>query len=244
MRGYKQYCPIARGAEIFATRWTPIIVRNLLLGCRTFGEIQAGAPGIPRTLLSQRLAQLERVGIIERRPNPRRRGWLYEPTEAGEELREVVFALGTWGARWLEVAPEDLDPYVVLWSMCRAMDEERLPERRVVVRFNLRDLPKKPFWLLVQPPEAEVCVKPPGFPEDLVVTTDSESLAKWHMGRISLGDALHWGVMAIEGPRDLVRAFARWGGLSAFAHVRPARAAVPEPAADEKKGPLVTGLTK
>lgn len=93
-----------------------------------------------------------------------------------------------------------------------------------MVRFNLRDLPKKRFWLLVQRPEPEVCVKHPGFEEDLVVTTDSEWLAKWHMGRISLGEAMRWGLIAIEGPRELVRAFATWGGLSAFADVRPARA--------------------
>ena len=67
MKSYGQYCPIARGAEIFANRWTPVIVRNLLLGCETFNEIRAGAPGISRTLLSQRLRELERSGVIERR---------------------------------------------------------------------------------------------------------------------------------------------------------------------------------
>ena len=59
MRTYGQYCPIARGAEIFAERWTPLIVRNLYLGCGSFGEILEGAPGLSRTLLSQRLKQLE-----------------------------------------------------------------------------------------------------------------------------------------------------------------------------------------
>src|SRR3970282_1642200 len=53
MRTYGQYCPIARGAEIFAERWTPLIVRNLYLGCGSFSEILEGAPGLSRTLLSQ-----------------------------------------------------------------------------------------------------------------------------------------------------------------------------------------------
>jgi DNA-binding HxlR family transcriptional regulator len=57
-RTYGQYCPIARASEILAMRWTPIIVRNLLLGCETFTELQDGAPGISRTLLSQRLRLL------------------------------------------------------------------------------------------------------------------------------------------------------------------------------------------
>ena len=117
MRSYGQYCPIARGAEIFATRWTPIIVRNLLLGCRTFGELAAGAPGIPRALLSQRLRQLETHGIVQRPPSPRGRGWLYEPTEACEDLRPVCDALGGWGATWVEIAPEHLDPYMALWGI-------------------------------------------------------------------------------------------------------------------------------
>src|SRR5262245_54546599 len=77
VRTYGQYCPIARGAEIFATRWTPIIVRNLLLGCRTYGELADGAPGLSRALLSQRLRQLEAHGIVRRSPNPAGRGWLY-----------------------------------------------------------------------------------------------------------------------------------------------------------------------
>src|SRR3954454_15282212 len=98
VRTYGQYCPIARGSEIFAERWTPIIVRNLLMGCETFTEIQRGAPGIPRSLLAQRLALLERHGIVERHPNVNGRGSRYGLTETGAELAPVCFALGEWGA--------------------------------------------------------------------------------------------------------------------------------------------------
>jgi DNA-binding HxlR family transcriptional regulator len=109
--GYGQYfCPITRASEIFATRWTPIIVRNLLLGCSTFSEIQKGAPGIPRSLLTERLRQLEQAGIVERRPKPTGRGWLYEMTEVGRELESVCEALGNWGSRWLEAAQRRSTP--------------------------------------------------------------------------------------------------------------------------------------
>ena len=97
-------------------RWTPIIVRNLLLGCETFNELREGAPGIPRTLLSERLRLLEHYGVVERS------GRRYLLTPAGRELEDVVDALGTWGARWLEVAPEHLDSHLVLWSLCRLAD--------------------------------------------------------------------------------------------------------------------------
>jgi DNA-binding HxlR family transcriptional regulator len=74
VRTYGQYCPIAHGSEIFAERWTPLIVRNLQLGCETFGEILEGAPGLSRTLLAQRLTQLQRLGVIESAPKPHGRG--------------------------------------------------------------------------------------------------------------------------------------------------------------------------
>ncbi len=224
MRGYGQrYCPIARASEVFAERWTPIIVRNLLLGCRSFTQILEGAPGISRTLLAERLRVLGRAGIVERRPNPGRRGWLYRLTPAGEDLQEVCDALGTWGARWLEVAPEELDPGIVLWAVARTMNRERLPERRVVVRFDLRDVPRQRFWLVVEKPDVELCRKHPGFEEDLIVTTDSVWAAKWHMGWIGLQEALGRGLIRIDGPPRLVRAFATWGGQTPFRNIRPMR---------------------
>jgi DNA-binding HxlR family transcriptional regulator len=217
VRSYGQFCPVARATEILAMRWTPIIVRNLLLGCETFSEIQEGAPGIPRTLLSQRLRLLEQHGIVERRrPGPR-----YALTAAGRELEPVVDALGVWGSRWLELAPEDLDAGVVLWSLCRQAQASEVPGRRLVIRFDLADGPRRRFWVVLAPPASEVCVKPPGYDEDLVVATSSEWLAKWHMGRISLGQAMHQGLMSVTGPPDLVHALATLG-LSKFATVEPA----------------------
>ncbi len=219
---YGQYfCPITRASEILATRWTPIIVRNLLLGADTFSELQQGAPGIPRSLLTKRLRQLELAGVIERRPKPKGRGYLYELTRQGRELESVCEAMGVWGARWLEAAVEPLDPSVLLWGICKSMDRQRMPDERVVVRFSLRDAPKQRFWLLVQRPEPEVCMKPPGYDEDLVVTSDTEAVAKWYMGRMSLGQAMKARRIEIEGPRHLVREFGTWGGQSPFAPIEP-----------------------
>lgn len=222
MRSYEQFCPIARASEVLSERWTTIIVRNLLLGCRTFNEVAEGAPGINRSLLSQRLKQLEHWGIISRRPNPGGRGRLYELTEAGRELDQVCDALGIWGTRWLEVHSEHTDPRVVLWALCRGLDTRELPQQRVVVRFDLRDQVKKSaYWLLVQQPKAEVCYRHPGYDEDLTVATDPESLAKWHMGRMSLEDGMDRGVVLVEGPPRLRRLLSSWGGLDPFARVQP-----------------------
>ncbi len=220
VRTYGQYCPVARASEILAMRWTPIIVRNLLLGCETFGELTDGAPGISRSLLSNRLELLEQYGVVERRPGGR--GSRYLLTEAGRGLESVVDALGTWGARWLEAAPEHFDAHTVLWSLCRLVDPDDIPARRLVIRFDLRDGAKRRVWVVLCPPDSEVCVKPPGYHEDLVVTTTSEWLAKWHMGRISLGQAMHEGLISVQGPSELVHALSTLG-LSRFADVAPAR---------------------
>ena len=220
MSRYKQeYCPIVRASEVLAERWTPIIVRNLLLGCETFSEIASGVPGISDSLLSQRLKSLERYGIIERHPNSKTRGWLYRLTPAGLELQEVCDSLGTWGARWLDVAPQNLDPGIVLWAVAKTMDRASMPERRIVVRFDLTDEPKLRFWLLLQRPEPELCRKHPGFDEDLVFTTDTEWLTRWHIGRISLTQAMKDGVIQIDGPNALIRALAASGGQSPFARI-------------------------
>lgn len=224
MRTYGQrYCPIARASELFAERWTPIIVRNLLLGCTTFGEILEGAPGISRSLLTQRLRELERHGIVTREDRPRGRGSRYLLTAAGRELHKVCDALGAWGAQWLEVAPRELDPGIVLWAVAKCMDRAKLPDKRVVIRFDLRGFPQR-FWLLVQRPEPELCRKHPGFDEDLVVTTAPADLARWHMGEFSLRQATTEGLIAISGPPRLARAFGSWGGQTPFADVVHRRA--------------------
>ena len=158
MRTYGQYCPIARGAEIFAERWTPVIIRNLYLGCGSFGEILEGAPGLSRTLLSERLKQLERLRIVESAPKPRGRGRHYQLTPAGHDLFKVCASLGEWGARWLEIAPEHLDPFVALWSMCNALRRDRLPDRRVVIRFEFTGRQRSEvYWLLIEHGETEIC---------------------------------------------------------------------------------------
>jgi DNA-binding HxlR family transcriptional regulator len=150
VRTYGQYCPIARGAEIFAERWTPLIIRNLYLGCGSFSEILEGAPGLSRTLLSQRLKRLELLGIIDSAPKPDGRGSHYELTPSGHDLFKVCASLGEWGAAWLEIAPQHLDPFVALWSMCNALRRERLPDRRVVIRFDFTSRQHhERLWLLI-----------------------------------------------------------------------------------------------
>ena len=223
VRTYGQYCPIARGAEIFADRWTPVIVRNLHLGCASFSEILVGAPGLSRTLLSQRLKQLERLGIVESAAKAVGRGRHYELTSAGHGLFAVCQSLGEWGARWLEIAPEHLDPFVALWSMCNALRRDQLPDRRVVIRldFTGRLRPER-YWLIIEFGDTEICKTYNGLDEDLYVTAEAEAFVKWHAGQLTWAQVTREGRIKLHGPSSLVRAFPTWNARSMFAHIRPA----------------------
>ena len=222
MRTYGQYCPIARGAEIFAERWTPLIIRNLHIGCGSFSEILAGAPGLSRTLLSQRLRQLQKLGVVESAPKLAGRGHHYELTPAGHELFTVCQSLGEWGARWLEIAPEHLDPFVALWSMCNALRRDRLPKRRAVIRFDFtgRRRPER-YWLIIELGDTEICKTYSGRDEDLYVTAEAEAFIRWHAGQLSWAQATQRGRIRLDGVPSLVRAFPTWNARSSFAHIRP-----------------------
>ena len=220
MRTYGQYCPLARASELLAERWTLIIVRNLLAGCRTFGELLDGAPGISRALLAQRLALLEQYEVVVRETDPRGRvRCRYALTERGRELRAVVAVLGEWGARWLELEPHHSDPAYILFATSRLVDVERAPAHGLVVRFELDE---RRYWLLVRPPRAEVCTSYPGRAEDLVARTHSEVLPRCHLRQTTFAQAEHAGRLEIDGPRDTVRAFLDCVRPSPFAHVEVA----------------------
>ena len=88
MAKYHQYCPVARAAEIFADRWTPLIMRELLAGSRRFNEIQRGLPGVSRSLLVSRLRHLEDGGVVERRAGMQPNFTEYLLTEAGRDLKD------------------------------------------------------------------------------------------------------------------------------------------------------------
>jgi DNA-binding HxlR family transcriptional regulator len=194
-------------------------------------EIAAGCPRISTTLLAQRLQGLDRAGVIERRPNPGGKGWRYYLTPAGPELVDVALQLGSWGARRLELAPQDYDPFVVLWARKMHVVLDRLPQPRIVIGFDLRDRPKERFWLLLQQPEAELCVRHPDYDEGLVITTDSRTLTLVHLGRVAVADAERGVTWRVDGPPALVQGLPTWGGFySTFASVRPVRSASRSPA--------------
>lgn len=232
MRSYGQFCPIARGSEIVAERWTPIILRNLLLGCRTFNEIAAGAPGLSRALLTRRLRELERAGLIEIRPKAGGRGSVYEPTLAGRDLWGVLQALSDWAQQWTDVTTEHADPDAVLWSWCQSfLRRDLLPDHRAVVRFEFVHRGRRlQLWLLIERRNGEICRFDPGFGDDIVVTIeDAVMFARWHLGLADWAGIVRAGSIQLEGPRDLCRALPTWNrGPEVHARRRADRQRTPD----------------
>lgn len=221
MGTYGQFCPIARSSELLAERWTPVIVRNLLNGCRTFGEIRQGAPGIPPALLTQRLQLLERHGVLVRTVKASGRGATYDLTEMGRALGPVCDALGQWGARWLELEPRHLDPAYVLWATVKLVDVEALPAGTTTVMVRLTDHPDQSYWMILRRPTAELCTRGAGLIEDLLCQTDSQTLVDLHLRRTTYPLALRAGRLRLDGPPPLQRRFSTWFRTSPFAEYLP-----------------------
>jgi DNA-binding HxlR family transcriptional regulator len=213
VRTYRQYCPIARASEVLAERWTPLIVRNLLSGASTFTEISRGVPAMSRSLLTSRLRQLERAGVVRTvaRPGGGRGG--YALTQAGADLASVITALGEWGERWLEVTTEHCDPGFALWAWStHYVDRDALPPRRVVVRFTFPQeaATNRRYWLLVEPAGMELCYSDPCLGEDLLVEAESVAFVRWHTGEIRWPAAVRSGAFTVTGSRELARALPTW----------------------------------
>jgi DNA-binding HxlR family transcriptional regulator len=219
MREYGQYCPVSLASEIIADRWTPLILRELVLGSTRFNDIERGLPGISRTLLAQRLRHLERRGVLERRPAAAGRGSEYHLTAAGRDLEPVLMAIGEWAVRWMftDPRPEDVDPVSLTWWMHRRVVPEQLPDERVVIEFAYSGKGEPTLWMILDRGEPSVCVQHPGFEPDLVVDTDALSFTRVFAGIEPLRDAVEAGRVRLLGPPRLARAFGRWFAWSPFA---------------------------
>jgi len=229
MRGYGQFCPIAKASEVLGERWTTLIIRELGTGSESCNALRRGLPLISPTLLSTRLKTLERAGIVLRREQQNMVS--YTLTQAGREIFPIILKLGEWGHRWVrsDMSGRDLDPSLLMWDIHRNLKldyfSERFGDSRRVLQFEFIDYTTKYhyWWLLVQGADVDVCLKDPGFDINFRMVTEAESLARYWMGDISLAGLLQNGKTRVDGDAGLRRDLGHWLGRNYYAEIRPAR---------------------
>lgn len=224
MKGYGQFCPIAKASEVLGERWTHLVIRELGAGSDTFNDLRRGLPLMSPSLLSTRLKSLEAAGVVVRTESDN--GIRYTLTEAGQELKPILRALGTWGQRWArsDLGREDLDPSLLMWDIHRTMNADYFGSKRAVLLFEFTDYVshKRRWWLVVENGEVDVCLKDPGHDIELTVVTDVKTLTGIWLGHLSIASAIRRKLLTLSGPAKLKRDIPIWLGTNFFAAVKPA----------------------
>lgn len=216
-KGYGQFCPVAKAAEVVGDRWALLVLREMLYGNRYFNDISRGVPLMSRALLSQRLKELEKMGVVISHEKETGQGYEYLLTPAGEALRPIVEAMGVWAQQWgsEQIAPEDLDDALLMWGMRRRVNLEAVPSQKLVLQFDFQGLTKtrktqRSWWLVIEGGEVDVCQKNPGFEVDVLISADLSAFTHVWMGYTPLKLALQQETICLEGDRNLVRQVPAW----------------------------------
>lgn len=206
-------------AEIVCSRWTALVVRELLAGTTRFNDIRRGVPRMSPTLLSKRLKELEDAGIVavERGGDAVE----YKLTRAGEDLRDVVMSLGMWGQRWIEssLSLKNLDASLLMWDMRRNLVPAPLPPRRCTVHFIYPEARPghRLWWLVVDRGVVDLCSVDPGYDVDLYVRSSLRSMTAVWMGLSTLQAEISAGRIELTGDQAIARSMHQWLGLNPFA---------------------------
>lgn len=222
---YNQFCPVSMAAEIICSRWTLLVLRELVLGSNRFNELRRGLPNMSPALLSKRLKDLEAAGVVtrvaaERDPS----AFAYHLTDAGRELRPIIEAIGAWGHRWVttEATLKNLDANLLMWDIRRNINADPMPRRRNTVQFIFNDRPssERNYWLVVEPKiGVDLCLVDPGFDVDLYLSTSLRTMTEIWLGYTDIGRASEDGRLILTGNNKLVADLRRWLKLSAFAAI-------------------------
>ena len=217
---YGQFCPVSMAAEILCTRWTVLVLRELLCGTSRFNDLRRGVPRMSPALLSKRLKELERAGVIVTTPGEKG-GMEYRLSPAGEDLQPIIMGMGFWGQRWVgsQISLKNLDPSLLMWDMRRNLNPQPLPRRRCTIQFQYPELPptRQNWWLVVDGASVDLCGFDPGFEIDLLVTSSLRSMTAIWMGVSRVRRELEAGNLEFDGDPQIAAAMQQWLGLSKFA---------------------------
>ncbi len=201
-RRYRDACGTAQGLDIVGERWTLLVVRELLLGPKRFTDLRGGLPGISTNILADRLETLELSGVVRRRTLPApAASKVYELTDWGRDLEQVVAAIGRWGVRSPWRSEEDeigVDGLMV--SFQTMFDPEAAGDLDARYEVVLGD---QGFGIEVEDGSIRVYRGAPADP-DARIQADVDTLAALVYEGTDLDEALRSGEIEIEGDRSAV----------------------------------------
>lgn len=212
MKIYGQFCPLAQATQLLCERWTLLVVRELIAGSTRFSELQKGVPLMSPTLLSARLKQLVKAGVIEL--HGKKGNYSYNLTRSGLELRPIVELLGAWGHRWARsgLDKDDLDAGLLMWDMRRSIDPGIFPEHRIVVQFEYHDAPPgaRDWWLVSENGDIDLCLNEPGYDVDILIKCSLKTMTEVWICERSFRDALKSGDIRVMGDPVLTANLQDW----------------------------------
>ncbi len=212
MKAYGQFCPLAQATQLLCERWTLIIVREFIAGSTRFSELQKGVPTMSPTLLSTRIKQLVKAGIIIKQGDKGQTS--YQLTQAGKELRPVVELLGAWGHRWAksDLSEGDLDAGLLMWDMRRSVDVSQFPNRKVVVQFEYPDAPRGAnlWWLISDEGKVDLCLNDPGFEVDLIINCSLAVMTSIWTCQSDFDQAVKAREIKVLGDKELANNLSSW----------------------------------
>jgi DNA-binding HxlR family transcriptional regulator len=214
MRSYGQFCPVAKTAEVFCQRWNALIIRDLSWGSSTFTELKRGVPMMSPALLTKRLKDLQREGVIERRPKKNGRGYTYHLTEAGLEFAPIIDAMGVWGRRWTrrDLEDDEIDMDLLLWGLESSARFDAFGRVPTVVQIEFDDQPKnrRRWWFLNDDGRCQLCVDDPGHDVDIFLSGKTEDFIHVYLGDIALHRALDSDLLQAVGAVSDIRNLEAW----------------------------------
>jgi len=235
MADYGQFCPVAKAAELIGERWTILILRELVLGTHRFSDFQRGLSRISPSLLTKRLKDLEKAGIVIKKAQHGRRGYEYFLTPAGRQLSPIIEHLAVWGMRWArgQLTDSELDIEFLMWEIQRRLDTGALPDGETVLCFIFEELTQfKSWWIVVQGDDVDLCTKNPGKDVDLYISSTVRTMVEIWEGELELNTALRKSLVKTNGNRQLVKTLTEWFGICLYADVKRGDPALKQVASD------------
>ena len=225
---YGSICALSKACDVIEPRWTLLILNQMWSGYSRFSNLRRAVGNISPGVLSKRLTQMERMGLIERIEDRARGTVDYVRTQMAIDLEPALDALSIWAQRNIDadVALAESDVARIMWGYGKYIKSELLPQRRVVIRFNFSEEtgPYKSYYLLAEPgAPCDICIAMPDLDVDLYVELANVSLCAIFYGRSTVAREIDAGRMYVTGDPLLQRNMQEWLPKSYYATVEGIR---------------------